>query len=163
MRKRIACMLIAGTLAVGATTCVPTFAGEPESVETETEVEESNVSLGEFEGRYASYRAQITIEAVGEDELSAKVSWGSSAFESAEWEMTGKYDADANGFAYSDARKFILTFHSEDDEEPTEETVYEHGRGFVSFYEKDGEKYLKWFDLEERNAEPVEFEAIPTE
>ena len=90
------------------------------SAEPETGSEEDGQNpIMNFIGSYACGRAGIDVEAVGMEGAKFLVHWGSSAFESANWEMSGSLDPETLVVTYSDCKKTILTF-SEDGESSTE-------------------------------------------
>lgn len=73
-------------------------------------------------------RGVIEITSTGEDTYSINVHWGSSAFESSNWEMTGTYYISTGLLEYSDAKYYIRTY--EDEENYTDDVKYEDGSGY---------------------------------
>ncbi|MBQ6496912.1 MAG: hypothetical protein IJI74_07075 [Firmicutes bacterium] len=113
-----------------------------------------------FIGDYCWERADVHVEA-GEGNLAMiTVTWGGSAFESAQWTMSGDLDTDALTVKYSDCVKTNVVY--DDDGNVTSEKVeYENGTGTITF--SDGENLtLTWDDDQEQavNGEVFEYTAI---
>lgn len=107
-------------------------------------------------GTYACDRASILIAAKGQDGIVATVTWGSSAFETSEWAMTGTFDSETLSFKYEDCIRTNIAF-AEDGTIQSEERVYSGGHGSMTF--TDGEKItLVWQDDEEDVAKDMVFE-----
>jgi hypothetical protein len=104
-------------------------------------------------GDYVCDRADISIEAQGTNEAKVIVTWGSSAWESAEWVMSGVFDDEALLIEYHDCVKNVTTF-DEDGEIKDVEEVYTGGHGTLNFAE-DGT--LTWTDDQEKIADGMTF------
>ena len=102
---------------------------------------EQNI-LGTFADNVAG-RCSIEITAAEKaGEYKIQIYWGSSAFETAYWEMTGKRMQNNSGtLLYNDAKHSILTFSSEN--EMSEEVVYENGTGMITL---ESANELRWND-----------------
>lgn len=104
-------------------------------------------------GKYGCDRATMTIEAEGDDEARINVTWGSSAFEHAEWNMVGKFDTATNTVNYTDCEKKVITY-KDDDTIEKEEVVYTDGTGSI----KVNDDYsLEWTDDKEHIADGSKF------
>ncbi len=142
------------TPAPAPTEPAPEPSAEPESSGETGGGEDGQNPIMNFIGSYACGRAGIDVEAVGMEGARFLVHWGSSAFESASWEMSGSLDPETLVVTYSDCKKTILTF-SEDGESSTETVEYENGTGTFTF---NGEDYsLTWQDDQENAAEGMVF------
>lgn len=109
----------------GADTVDATAANDTDDTATAAEV-----SAADFEGQwYEEIAGRCTIEITpsGDDAYSISVHWGSSAFESANWEMNAVYNESTGKLEYTDAKYFIITF--EDEDNFTEDVIYENGSG----------------------------------
>ena len=109
--------------------------------------------IGTFADNVAG-RCSIEITAADEPgEFHISINWGSSAFQTAHWEMTGKrMQNDSGNLLYQDAKHTIITFTAED--QSTEEVVYENGKG--SFLMQNGNE-LRWNDAEGHAADDLLF------
>lgn len=117
---------------------VPVFAAETEKTAV---VEESGQNpVMNYIGDYGYFRATMHVEADGMEGAKVSVSWGSSAFEHSEWEMSGSFDPDTLTITYNNAVRKDVTF-SEDGKTNSEKTVYENGSGKITF--REGGK-LSW-------------------
>jgi len=120
---------------------------------TSTEEDGQNPVMN-FIGTYACGRAGMEVQAEGMDGARILVHWGSSAWESANWEMSGRLDPDTLVLTYADCKKTIVTF-AEDGESSTETVEYENGTGTITF---NGTDYsLTWQDDQENAAEGMVF------
>lgn len=106
-----------------------------------------------YVGRYGENRATIDVEAAGDADAKIHVSWGASAWETAEWDMSGAFDADTLTVSYDNCVKKVVTFEDEASS-GTEEVVYENGKGSFTFA-ADGT--LTWDDQEEHIADGTVF------
>ena len=113
------------------------------SAESQVEAQSSGQSVEEtnspdFSGTYtepATGRCAINIEALGNNNYKINIHWSSSAFESANWEMTATYYDSTTLLEYTDAKYFVRTYTSE--EEYTDDVVYTNGAGEF-WFESDG-------------------------
>ena len=63
------------------------------------------------------------------DELLITINWGSGAFDSAEWSMTGTYDSKSDKIQFNDC---TLTYiHYNDDGSSNEDVQYTDGTGAI--------------------------------
>ena len=85
-----------------------------------------------FIGTYVSGRANARGEADGTDGARITVRWGSSAWESASWVMSGRFDPDLLTVNYIDCVKTVTTY-ADDGTVESEVTEYEDGTGRVVF------------------------------
>ena len=111
-----------------------------------------------FMGRYGKDRCTIDVAVDGAEGTIVTVTWGSSAWETAEWTMSGKLDGETLVLDYNDAVKKIVTFA--EDGSVAEETVeYENGTGSFTFaVAEDGTTTLTWDDAMEHIADETVFE-----
>ena len=87
-----------------------------------------------FVGEYASGRASALVEAQGAGNAKITIEWGSSAWETARWMMSGRFDEETLTVEYADCVKAILTY-SDDGELVSEAVEYENGTGAIVFGE----------------------------
>ncbi|MBO7709867.1 MAG: hypothetical protein J6S83_05330 [Lachnospiraceae bacterium] len=117
--------------------------------------EEGQNPVMNFIGKYGAGRATILVEAEGSDRAKVMITWGSSAWEHSEWEMSGPFDDETLTITYDDCVKKNVSYE-DDSEEGTEEIVYENGTGTITF--SDGETLsLTWKDDQEDIAGDTEF------
>ncbi len=102
-------------------------------------------TLADYVGDYQSDRCTISVTDEGNNTAKIKVHWGSSAFESAEWEMTGDFDADTMRIRYTDAVKTIVVFDENGTQTEAKEE-YNDGYGRLQFH-TDGT--MSWQDEKE--------------
>ena len=111
-----------------------------------------------FMGRYGKDRCTIDVAVDGAENTQVTVSWSGSAFETAQWVMSGKLDGETLKLDYSDCVKSILTFQ-EGSDDPTETVEYENGTGSFTFQvAEDGTTTLLWDDAMEHIADGTVFE-----
>ena len=123
-------------------------AGDSEGAESDGQNPVMNII-----GKYGCDRATMTIEAEGKDEAKINVTWGSSAFEYAEWNMVGKFDTATNTVNYTDCEKKVVTFKDEGVIDK-EEVEYTDGTGSI----KVNDDYsLEWVDDKEHIADGSKF------
>ena len=106
--------------------------------DSQADAQSEEVSAPDFSGTYTepmSGRCTIEIESQGNNNYKVNIHWGSSAFESANWEMNATYYPSTTLLEYSDAKYFIRTYTSE--EEYTDDVVYTDGAGEF-WFESDG-------------------------
>ena len=121
--------------------------------DSEPAVEDGQNPVMNIIGKYGCDRATMTIEAQGTDEAKINVTWGSSAFEHAEWNMVGKFDTATNTVNYIDCEKKVVTYKDEGviDKETVE---YTDGTGSI----KVNDDYsLEWTDDKEHIADGSKF------
>ena len=113
-----------------------------------------------FIGNYAMDRATILVESEGMEDAKITVRWSGSAWEHAEWVMTGKFDADKLTVDYQNAVKTEYKY-SETGELESEEVIYDDGTGTFTFAaEDDGSTTLTWDDATEHIADDMVFEYV---
>ena len=103
-----------------------------------SEIIDDVVDYPDFTGTFTepmSGRCRIDIEHVEGDTHKVTICWGSSAFESANWEMTATYYPSTGLLEYSDAKYFVRTYT--DEETYTDDVKYEDGDGYF-WYAEDG-------------------------
>ena len=118
----------------------------------------------DFSGTYTepmSGRCVIEIVSTGENEYSVNVRWGSSAAESANWEMDATYYESTTLLEYTGAKYYVRTYS--DEENFTDEVMYEDGAGEF-WFDEDG--MLGWrsanSDVDGVTGETM-FEKLPEE
>ncbi len=116
---------------------------------------EGGKSLNDFVGVYVCDRADISIEATGENEASIIVTWAGSAWEQAEWVMSGKFDDEALLIEYHDCVKNVTTYDDDGEVKEVEE-VFNGGHGFFNFQEGDP-LTLTWQEDQEHIADDMTF------
>ena len=126
-------------------------------VEDAAPVEDGQNPVMNFIGVYGGGRPSILVECEGQENAKFTVTWGSSAFESSEWTMSGKLDLDTLTVAYDNCTRIDRVF-KEDGSAETETVVYENGTGRVVF---DAEHYsLTWEDDQEHMADGMVLEGM---
>ncbi|MBR0374163.1 MAG: hypothetical protein IJH91_06530 [Mogibacterium sp.] len=108
-----------------------------------------------FIGEYACDRAVVLVEAGEGNSATVTVTWGSSAWESSEWVMSGEFDENTLTIEY---RNCVRTDHvyKSDGTVELENVMYEDGGGFIVFSEGDGLS-LVWEDDQEHVADGMVF------
>ncbi len=128
-KSMITAMLLAASLMA-----VPVFTAHAQ--EATAAVEESGQNpVMNYIGDYGYARATLHVEADGMDGAKVLVTWGSSAFDHGEWEMSGSFDPETRTITYDNAVLKTVAFN-EDGTTASEETVYENGSGTITF--RDG-------------------------
>ncbi len=112
-----------------------------------------------FVGEYQSGRAHALVECWDKDEAMITIDWGSSAWETARWLITGKLDTETLSISYEGCGKFILTY-DENGEVKSEETVYTDGTGTITFND-DGT--FTWHEDQSESGQDLVFEWLPVE
>ena len=115
---------------------------QEENTETDPAGDEEIIYLDpviyDFSGTYTepmSGRCVIEIVSTGENEYSVNVKWGSSAAESANWEMDATYYESTTLLEYTGAKYYVRTYS--DEENFTDEVMYEDGAGEF-WFDEDG-------------------------
>ena len=141
----------------GATgTITVTTTSNPAETEAAGTEEDGQNPVMNFVGRYALDRCQIEVQPEGKDGAKFLVSWGSSAAEHSEWEMSGVLDTDTLTVNYTDCVKKNIVL-KEDGTVDSETVVYENGKGSFQF---DGGSALVWNDEEEHVADGNEYQYV---
>ena len=107
-----------------------------------------------FVGEYQSDRAHALVECTGSDGALITIDWGGSAWETAQWVISGVLDLDTLTLEYADGVKSILTY-DDDGALVSEETEYEDGTGTIVFND-DGT--FTWHDDQSEYGEDMVFE-----
>ena len=164
MRRRIMILLLACAmlLLTACGTAARTPAGEAQTPQ-ETDAVEQETSLTDEDGQnpvmnvighYRCERATMVVEPEGSENAKISVTWGGSAWERAEWSMSGRFDPETMSVSYTDGVKKIVSYN-EDGAIASEETVYTDGTGLITF---DSERWaLTWQDDREQAAEGMVF------
>ncbi len=108
-----------------------------------------------YVGTYGADRATVLIEAEGSDGVKATVTWGSSAWQTSEWTMSGTFDSEQLSFHYDDCTLKEITF-KDDGNVDSEKTTYTDGSGSMQFHEGD-ELTLTWDDEKDHAADGMVF------
>ena len=87
-----------------------------------------------FVGNYSSGRASAMVEADGMTDARITIRWGSSAWESATWVMSGRFDPDLLTVNYVNCAETVTTV-DDDGNVTSEVTEFEDGTGRVVFSE----------------------------
>lgn len=154
--KKLLILALAGTLALSLAACkknetaviaseeIPVIASEivadvtSEITDAVDDTIDDVVDYPDFTGTYTepmSGRCRIDIEHTEGDEHTVTVCWGSSAAESANWEMTAIYYPSTGLLEYTGAKYYVRTYT--DDENYTDDVKYEDGDGYF-WFEEDG-------------------------
>ena len=155
MMKKMICILIVLALCLSA---APVLASQVES--TKTVPNDGQNPVMNFIGNYVCDRARVEVMPKGDDSAQITVIWGSSAFDSGQWTMSGALDTDILQISYSDCTKKVISYDrdSEETDQSPEETIeYTNGSGTIIFGE-DGT--LTWNDDQEHIADGMVFEYI---
>ena len=110
-----------------------------------------------FIGEYQCDRAHALVECFALDEAWITISWGGSAWETAQWDIVGKLDPETLTITYSGCAKRILTY-GEDGELASDELVYGDGTGTIVFGE-DGS--FVWHEDQSDYGTDMKFEWVP--
>ena len=150
--KRIICLITVLVMVFSLAACSAKSDAEPAGSEAAGDTQNPVMN---FIGRYGMDRCTIDVECDGDENGKITVTWSGSAFENAEWVMTGKLDPDTLVLEYADAVKTIRTFNESG--EVAEETVeYENGTGSFTFHvADDGTTTLTWDDAMEHIADEI--------
>ena len=165
MKRRFAAALILA-IAVMATACGNKVSGKgtPDTEKLKTEElklaeaeipeadEDGQNPVMNFIGSYAAGRANIDVSCEGQSDAKFLVTWGSSAFETSSWEMSGTLDQDTLTVPYTNCVKQDIVFDEDGTENAT--VAYENGTGTFTFTE-DGR--LLWQDDMENAGEDMVF------
>ena len=114
----------------------PEAAEITEDIVEDADVADDIVDKPDFTGTYTepiSGRCTIDIEYLSGDDHKVNVRWASSAFESANWEMTATYYVSTGLLEYTNAKYYIRTYT--DDNTYTDDVKYTDGAGEFWFAE----------------------------
>lgn len=110
----------------------------PEDTDEVIEEVEDIIDKPDWTGTYTepvSGRCNINIEYLSGDDHKVTVHWASSAFESANWEMTATYYDSTGLLEYTGAKYYVRTYT--DEENYTDDVKYTDGAGEF-WFEEDG-------------------------
>jgi predicted small lipoprotein YifL len=110
-------------------------------------------------GDYQADRCSVHVEAQDKDGALITVHWGNSATESAEWTMSGTFDAENHTVYYQDGVKKNVVYGS-DGSVTSEEEVYTGGHGTFIFNAENNT--LTWEEDQEHIADGMVFEYLPS-
>ena len=110
-----------------------------------------------FVGNYACDRAHALVECFGFDEAWITITWGGSAWETAQWDIYGRLDTDTLTIDYSDCTKSILTY-GDGGELLSQEVEYQGGTGTITFHD-DGT--FTWHEDQSASGVDMLFEWVP--
>ncbi|MBO6115274.1 MAG: hypothetical protein J6P57_09495 [Lachnospiraceae bacterium] len=123
---------------------------------TEVVISETGYTVQNILGTYVCDRATIMIASSGGDAVNVDITWGSSAFLSAEWTITGTFNPSDTSITYTNG---ILKYvEYAEDGSSQEEIVYTDGSG--SFVFDMSSNSLRWNDAKENAAEGMVFELV---
>ena len=108
----------------------------------------------EWIGSYGVGRANLDVEAGDGDSVKITVTWGGSAWEKAQWVMSGRLDPETLTVEYADCVKTELRFNEQDELDETT-VIYEKGTGRIRF--SAGDHSVTWEDDQENAAEGLVF------
>ena len=83
-------------------------------------------------GEYQSGRAHATVECFGAEDAWITIEWGSSASETARWDIVGRLDTETMTIEYTGCPMNMITY-DENGEEVNREQVREEGSGTIVF------------------------------
>ena len=152
--KKMICMLLAACLVFA----VVAFGTEPETT-GETEISDWQNPVMNYIGEYQCGRAHALVECSGKEDARITIEWGGSAWETAQWDITGRLDPETMTVKYSDCTKQIITY-GENGEVKGEETEFEDGTGTIVFND-DGT--FTWHDEQSASETDMVFEWLPVE
>lgn len=121
---------------------------------TPAEENEQNPVMN-FIGLYGAGRGSLFVEAEGQENAKITVTWGSSAFESSTWVMSGKFDPETLTMEYADCVRTDSVYAS-DGSVASEIVAYENGAGRITFHEDP--LSLTWDDDQDHMADGTVFE-----
>ena len=125
---------------------------------TEEDISGQNPVMN-FIGRYYCDRCIMTVATKENSEKGAEITvqWGGSAWESAEWRMSGDLDMETLTIEYDDCVKSEKVYKDEGELE-SETEIYRNGKGRIIFQSGLGSRNLIWEDDEEHIADGFVFE-----
>lgn len=106
---------------------------------------------------YQCDRAHANVESIGDDSVRITIDWGGSAWETANWLITGTLDADTMTVNYSGCSKSVFTYN-DGGQLVSEEVEYEDGTGTVVFND-DGT--FTWHEDQSESGTDMVFEKLP--
>ena len=138
---------------------VRTAAAASETAEAPAEetsaAEDGQNPIMNFIGTYAKDRAMIDVSAADDKDGAAfHITWGTSAAEHSEWDMSGTFDPETLTVSYDNCTRKNIVF-KEDGSVESEDIVYENGKGSFTFSADDAT--LTWNDEQEHQADDMVF------
>lgn len=140
MKKAFIAVLTAAALMTA--TVLPVSAGVKTAA---AGAEDGQNPVMNYVGTYGMDRCTIQVGAEGAGDATVSVTWGSSASEHTEWEMSGPFDEATKTISYDNAVEKNVTF-AEDGQIEKEEVVYENGKGSFTFEDTELGTTLTWND-----------------
>ena len=151
--KKIVCLIAVLVMVFSLAAC---GAKEAEPAGSEAVPDDGQNPVMNFIGVYGHERASVMVEPDGMDGAKFTVTWAGSAWETAEWVMSGTFDDETKTVTYTDCVKTVYVWN-EQGEIDSETVEYENGEGTITF--TDGEALsLTWDDAQEHIAEGTVFE-----
>lgn len=131
---------------------------ESEAQSSEAEEGSSEVSEDPYEGTYVediAHRGVITITKVDDFLYSVSVRWPGSAYETANWELSGEFSGRAV-LRYDNCKKTVTTYS--EDGSYTDEVIYENGTGYLQMGNRSADEItVNWVDDMENIADGTVF------
>lgn len=158
MSKKILTLVMVILLLVLAACGQGKPAGEAAEIVVDGDGDAQNPVMN-FVGDYQADRASMLVEAEGADTAKFTVHWGSSAWESSEWVMSGKLDPETLTVAYDNCVRTDRVY-TQDGADYTDTVAYEKGAGRVVFHPEDNS--ITWEDDQEHIADGKTFGFVPT-
>ena len=158
MKTKILCIVLALMIgALGLAACGKADTA-PETTAPAAAEEDGQNPVMNFIGNYQSDRRTMLVEAEGMDSARVSVHWGSDAWTSAEWVMTGKIEEEGDGLVmrYTDGAYATVTTDEDGSETRTDETT--GGSGTV-WFRSDGT--VVWTDNQDEQIRDLVFEYVP--
>lgn len=112
--------------------------------ESTTNPDEAKYNINDFVGEYGNGRGGIDIKANGNDYMTVKIHWASSAWEWSDWTMSGSFDAAKGVLEYSDG--VLVSSTASDEGETDSKEEYNNGTGRFIFKREDNVSSLIWED-----------------
>ena len=112
-----------------------------------------------FIGEYQCDRAHALVECFDKQDAWITIEWGSSAWETARWDIVGTLDLDTLTIEYSGVTKSIVTYDN-DGEIVSQEPEYEDGTGTITFND-DGT--FTWHEDQSEYGTDMVFEWVPAD
>lgn len=153
MKKNL-CILLALALAM----VVFSACGKTETAPIAGTDEDGQNPVMNFVGNYQSDRRSMLVEAKGMDEAKVTVRWGSSAWEHAEWTMTGKIVEEGDGLIMQYTDGAYATVQTDEDGAETRSDEKDGLTGTVWF---NADNTITWTDDQNEQIRDLVFEWVP--
>ena len=108
-----------------------------------------------FTGPYVCGRARAMVEAEGSEDARVTITWGGSAWDEAEWVMSGWFDPETLTMEYDNCVRTDRVYDASG-AATSEATVFEGGTGRIAFSNED--LTFTWEDDQSEYEEPLVFE-----